>query len=232
VRSIAASLSDLAAAERSQSRFRAQPPFRRSGRVRRARNPCRRDNVSRCRARCRRSGGALGTRAQASRRVYYAVGAQFRARRDANSCTPPTGRDPLAETGCRMRRSTISLRCKDRSRSSHFGEQQLRRSDWSLVCCASGSPCACRAVDQGIACFTATPRPCNARCRQPPAPPRPGLTRDSQHSEAVGPFRGAGFAREPGTHEQRASKKGSMGRCSWFPGPPKGRPGMTILAFK
>ena len=113
-----------AAAERSQSRFRAQPPFRRSGRVRSARNPRRRDNVSRCRARCRRSGGTLGTRARPSRPGVLRGRRPVRARRDANSCAPAAGRDLLAEAGGRSD-DRRSLCAADRSRSSHSGERQL-----------------------------------------------------------------------------------------------------------
>src|SRR5260370_9609519 len=49
---------------------------------------------------------------------------------------------------------------------------------------------------------------------------------------ARGSFRGAGFAREPGTDGHGVTKLGE-GRCSWFPGPAlTGRPGTTISPFE
>jgi hypothetical protein len=46
--------------------------------------------------------------------------------------------------------------------------------------------------------------------------PKPGIKTACYF---VGSFRGAGFVREPGTHEHGPCEKGFVGRCSWFPGP-------------
>jgi len=78
VRSIASSLFDLLPPTDRNLVSERSPPLRRGGRARSARNPHRRDNVSRCRARHRPIWrNILGKNSTEPRGVYYAVGAQF-----------------------------------------------------------------------------------------------------------------------------------------------------------
>jgi hypothetical protein len=66
------------------------------------------------------------------------------------------------------------------------------------------------------------------QCRKPGTRHR-GAIGDENAYHFAGSFRGAGSAREPGTHEHGPRRNGSGVGVHGFRARPTGRPGMTIL---